>query len=43
LADFDYLKNYPRKYFPPIIALELENSLKEQLQAKEYIEKIMEE
>ena len=42
LADFDYLKNYPRKYFPPIIALELENSLEEQLQVKEYIEKIME-
>jgi len=42
LADFDYLKNYPQKYFPPIIALELENSLEEQLQVKEYIEKIME-
>jgi len=41
LTDFDYLKNYPRKFFPPIIALELENSLREQLQAKGYIEKIM--
>jgi len=42
LTDFDYLKNYSaRKYFPPIIALELENSLEEQLRAKKYIEKIM--
>ena len=41
LADFDYLKNYPRKYFPPIIALELENSLEEQLRVKRYIEKII--
>jgi hypothetical protein len=40
LADFDYLKNYPRKYFPPIIALELENSLEEQLEARDYILKI---
>ena len=41
LSEFDYLKNYPKKYFPQIIALELENSIKEQLKAKEYIERIL--
>jgi hypothetical protein len=41
LADFDYLKNYPQEYFPPIIALELENSLEEQLRVKNYLEKIL--
>jgi len=40
-TDFGYLKNYPRKYFPPIIALELENSLEEQLRVKRYIEKMI--
>ena len=41
LADFDYLKNYPQKYFPPIVALELENSLEEQLKAKDYVLRIV--
>lgn len=38
LSDFDYVVNY-RDFIPPIIALELENSLAEQLRAKDYIEK----
>lgn len=41
LSEFDYLKNYPKKYFPEIMALELENSIEEQLKAKEYIERIL--
>ncbi|MDP3990855.1 MAG: hypothetical protein Q8P63_00980 [Candidatus Nealsonbacteria bacterium] len=37
LFEFDYLKRYPLKYFPSIIAIELENSIKDQLKVKEYI------
>jgi len=37
LSEFDYLKKYPKNYFSNLIALELENSIKEQLVAKEYI------
>jgi len=37
LSEFDYLKNYPKTYFSKFIGMELENSLKEQLQAIEYI------
>ncbi len=37
LSEFDYLKKYPARYFSKIIALELENSLKEQLAARDYI------
>lgn len=36
-AQFDYLKKYPAKFFPPLAAIEVENSLKEQLTFKEYI------
>lgn len=42
LSDFDYLKNFSPSQFPPVIALELENPLAEQLKAKEYVEKILE-
>ena len=42
LSEFDYLKKYT-SIFPRILVLELENSLKEQLKAKEYIEKMFEE
>jgi len=38
-SDFDFLKKYPKKYFPEIIALELENPIKEQLKLSEYLEK----
>jgi len=37
LSQLDYLKKYPKKYFSSIIALELENSIEEQLKAKDYI------
>ncbi len=42
LNEFDYLGKYPRKYFSFFIALELENSIKEQLTAVKYIKSIME-
>jgi len=41
LSEFDYLKNYPSEFFPEIIAIELENSLAEQLVVKEYIEGLL--
>ncbi len=37
LSEFDYLRKY-LDYFPKIASLELNNSLKEQLKVKEYIE-----
>ena len=41
LKEFDYLKELPRKIFSKVIALELENSIKEQLKFKDYIVKLM--
>ena len=40
LSEFDYLKKY-KKYLPKFVALEVENSIEEQLKAKEYIEKLL--
>lgn len=40
LSEFDYVENYI-KFLPKTVALELENSIIEQLQAKTYIEKIV--
>jgi hypothetical protein len=37
LADFDYLKNIPRDFFSQYCALEVDNTLAQQLEAKEYI------
>ncbi len=37
LSEFDYLKNYPQKYFSDYVAIELENSLKDQLKVIKYI------
>ena len=37
-SEMDYLKNYPQEYFPEYMAIELENSLAEQLKIKEYLE-----
>lgn len=37
LSELDYLKNYPEKYFGKFAALEMENSIKEQLEAKNYL------
>lgn len=41
LSELDYLKNYPLKYFAPYLAIELENSIKEQLKVRDYIENII--
>jgi hypothetical protein len=41
LSELDYLKSFPKKYFSDIISIKLENSLKEQLGAKKYIEHII--
>ena len=40
LSELDYVKNY-KNYLADIISLELENSFKEQLAAKKYLEKIL--
>lgn len=37
LRELDYLKRYPLEYFGEFLAIELENSIEEQLKAKEYI------
>jgi len=37
LSQFDYLLSYPKSYFSKILALELENDIKDQIKAKEYI------
>ncbi|MCX6740810.1 MAG: hypothetical protein NTY61_00200, partial [Candidatus Parcubacteria bacterium] len=41
LSELDYLKRYPASYFPADIAIELENSLAEQLEMKKYISNIL--
>jgi len=41
LSEFSYLKNYPKKYFSDYLAIEIENSIEEQLMAKEYLEKLI--
>jgi len=43
LAEFDYLKKYPQKYFSSFVAIELENSIKDQLRVIGYVEKILAE
>ena len=40
LSEMDYVKKY-KKYLPKICALEIENSLEEQLEIKKYIEKLL--
>jgi len=40
-SDLDYLKKYSKNYFSDMIAIELENSIKEQLLAKKYIANIL--
>ena len=37
LSELDYLRKYT-KYFSPFMALEMENSIKEQLKAREYLQ-----
>ncbi|MFA6193636.1 MAG: hypothetical protein WC726_02110 [Parcubacteria group bacterium] len=44
LSDFselDYLKEFPGKYFSDFVSIELENSFEQQLEAKKYIESII--
>jgi len=41
LSELDYLKNYPANFFAPLIAIELENSLEEQLKIKAYLEELL--
>lgn len=41
LSDMDYLKNYPAEFFPPILAIELENPLAQQLEIIDYIKKML--
>ncbi|MDD5650154.1 MAG: hypothetical protein PHF86_07040 [Candidatus Nanoarchaeia archaeon] len=41
LSEVDYLKHYPRNYFSNFIALELENSIKDQLKIIDYIDKLL--
>lgn len=40
LREFDYAKKY-KKYLPDIIALELENTIEDQLRVKKYLEKML--
>lgn len=37
LSELDYLQRYPLNYFSELVALELENTIEEQLKAKEYL------
>jgi hypothetical protein len=39
--ELDYIKEFPGKYFSDFVSIELENSFKEQLEAKKYIESII--
>lgn len=41
LSELNYIKNYPLDYFSEFIAIELENSLKEQLEVKKYIRDVL--
>jgi len=41
LSQLDYIKNYPREYFSPYIAIELENSIEEQLNIRNYISDLL--
>lgn len=41
LSEFDYLKNYPKEFFSQFCAIEIENSLAEQLKAIDYITNIL--
>ncbi|OGZ69700.1 MAG: hypothetical protein A3D44_00465 [Candidatus Staskawiczbacteria bacterium RIFCSPHIGHO2_02_FULL_42_22] len=43
LSDFDYLKTLPKFVFGKIIALEMTNSIKEQLEFKRYLTRLLSE
>lgn len=37
LSEFDYLREYPLGFFGEVVAIELENTIEEQLKVKEYL------
>jgi hypothetical protein len=41
LKDFDYLKNLPKFLFGKVIALEVDNSIKDQLKFKKYLSELL--
>lgn len=41
LHDFDYLKTLPEFVFSPIVALEMDNSIKEQLVFQKHVERMI--
>ncbi|MBI2626246.1 MAG: hypothetical protein HYW69_01475 [Candidatus Nealsonbacteria bacterium] len=41
LSQLDYLKSYPKKYFGKLAAIEMENSIKDQLKARDYMLKLL--
>jgi len=41
LSELNYLKKYSRNYFSSLIAIELENNIKEQLQIKKYLTNLL--
>ena len=43
LKDFDYLRTLPKFVFGDIISLETENRIKEQLEFKRYLTKMLKE
>ncbi len=36
-SQLDYLKKYPKKYFSPFVAIELENTIEKQLEIRDYL------
>jgi len=41
LKEMDYLKNYPKEYFSGILALELENTIVEQIKIRYYVKDLL--
>ncbi|MFH1744991.1 MAG: hypothetical protein ABH881_02365 [bacterium] len=41
LTQLDYLTRFPRDFFSPFIAIELTNNIKKQLEAREYLIKLL--
>ena len=41
VSELDYLKNYPKNYFSPFLAVEIENDLATQLKAGDYVTRML--
>lgn len=41
LSELDYLKSYPKNYFSPFIAIELENTIMDQLKVINYVQNLL--